>query len=179
MGFCPQCGSEWREGIAECKDCGVTLSPELPAEFQEPIREKTKLSEHLGSEDWHLPEIDANERMRLLAWLLAAFLIGYYLILVVHSEYSSIIDRGQTNKGVVDRVFSIVSAVSLDTLLIVSFLLLAILLAMFDTERRHGIIRATQYLAFLYASLFTVTSVLRFFYFLVRHLFERPLRIRA
>lgn len=163
MGFCPECGSEFREGFTQCKDCGVPLVPDLPPDFQETKLERRKLTEHFGAKDWHLPEIDASERMRFIAWLLVSFLIGYYLILVVHSEYSSLINRGETTKSVVDWIAAIVSGVSLDTLLIVSFLLLAILLAIVDTERRLSIIRTTQYLAFLYASLYAVTFILRFF----------------
>jgi hypothetical protein len=34
--FCPQCGAEYREGVASCKDCGVALVATLSPEPDEP-----------------------------------------------------------------------------------------------------------------------------------------------
>jgi len=50
--YCPQCGTEYREGFTECADCGVRLAagtppPEPPSEFDPAL----DLVEVLESED--------------------------------------------------------------------------------------------------------------------------------
>ena len=40
MPYCPNCGSEYREGYTECKDCGITLVRRLPNGFIEPNIER-------------------------------------------------------------------------------------------------------------------------------------------
>lgn len=31
MGYCPECGAEYRPGVERCTDCGATLTPTPPA----------------------------------------------------------------------------------------------------------------------------------------------------
>ena len=35
--YCPECGSEYREGFLECADCQIPLTAELPAEETGPL----------------------------------------------------------------------------------------------------------------------------------------------
>lgn len=35
--YCPECGSEYREGFTQCVDCEVPLTPEPPAQEPEPL----------------------------------------------------------------------------------------------------------------------------------------------
>ena len=35
MSWCPQCGTEYREGFSECRDCGVSLVPSPPEAKEE------------------------------------------------------------------------------------------------------------------------------------------------
>jgi len=102
MGFCPECGSEYRESFTRCKDCGVPLVPEPPPDFQETKLERRKLTEHFGAKDWRLSDSEAHDRLRLLAWLLIAFLLTYYLIMVCRSEYTLIAHQRSMLKSVVD-----------------------------------------------------------------------------
>jgi hypothetical protein len=43
--FCPECGAEYRPGVAECADCEVPLTPEPPAEPEHPEPDLVVLTE--------------------------------------------------------------------------------------------------------------------------------------
>jgi len=50
--ICPECGTEFREGITVCSDCGIPLADEPPAERDEP--EWTGLVTVLETSDFSL-----------------------------------------------------------------------------------------------------------------------------
>jgi len=43
--LCPQCGAEYRQGVAECADCEVPLVREPPAEAEHPEPDLVELTE--------------------------------------------------------------------------------------------------------------------------------------
>ena len=43
--FCPECGAEYKQGVAECSDCEVPLTGEPPAESPHPDPNLVKLTE--------------------------------------------------------------------------------------------------------------------------------------
>ena len=49
--YCPVCGLEYREGVTECRDCGVALTLDPPPEPPEPTAEWLDLETVLESSD--------------------------------------------------------------------------------------------------------------------------------
>jgi hypothetical protein len=143
MGYCPECGTEWREGIERCKDCGSELVDEPAVAIPEQKPERHGWSRRFGSDHWSLPRRAALQRLRWLAEGLLALLAAFYLIDVITTEWSVLDAHGS------ESVAHVIVRALADLLprfwVLFAALLLASVLAVIVEERRPLIVASIQY----------------------------------
>lgn len=75
MAYCPQCGSEYREGFTRCNLCDRPLVEQLPEDFEEPTIPKLKLGSLLNKRE-PLSRDEVEKRLKYLAWVVL-FLLAF------------------------------------------------------------------------------------------------------
>jgi hypothetical protein len=101
--YCPECKTEYVEGILLCADCGVALIPELPVE----------LSNSIGDDEYEgiLTNLNASD-IAIIKSLLDSESIDYY----IHGEFSSVfvVHSLMVSKSQVDEAKEILKDLELE-----------------------------------------------------------------